>query len=100
MRHHCPKCGYPQYCPCKACTAPDGFTPPGVKTWKWITGNGPIACGNCGFTASDDWWLDEEIYQLKMYSRYWTGGEYDAWYFDTIVATDGPVKVWRPSRTI
>jgi hypothetical protein len=28
--------------------------------WKWVTPNGPIACGHCGYTM-DEWdWMKEE----------------------------------------
>jgi len=57
----CPKCGGEQYCPCKHCQARNG---PQI-TWKWVTGNGPIACGNCGHTM-DEWdWMIEGQKQYR-----------------------------------
>ena len=57
----CPKCGGEQHCPCPAC----------VKrckqkvTWKWVTDDGPIACGHCGHTMSEWDWVGEEFKQLE-----------------------------------
>lgn len=49
---HCPKCGYPQLCPCKYCHVYDSKT----LKWEWVDGN-TIACGRCHFSKPVDWWL-------------------------------------------
>ena len=58
----CPKCGYPQYCPCPSCadSLPSGFNP-----WVWIDGE-YIKCVGCGITKHADWWLDREIEQIDI----------------------------------
>ncbi len=57
----CPKCKKEQHCPCVTCKKRHGQK----ITWIWKTGNGPIACGHCGYTMSEDHWLDEEFKQIK-----------------------------------
>ena len=48
----CPNCGQEQFCGCKSCQEINSQP----ITQKWITENGPVACGLCGFTMSvDDW---------------------------------------------
>ena len=56
MRLLCPCCAGKQFCPCENCCK---FHEQKI-VWKWVTPNGPIACGHCGFTMScDDWMLFE-----------------------------------------
>jgi Zn ribbon nucleic-acid-binding protein len=57
----CPKCGYKQYCPCPSCK---NKLPLDKKVWIWHD-NDLVECGNCGFTAHCDWWMDEEYRQMK-----------------------------------
>lgn len=54
----CPKCHKKQHCPCKHCKPSHEQE----ITWKWLTKNGPIACGHCGHTMSLDEW-DKEGYR-------------------------------------
>ena len=56
---NCPKCDYPQYCPCKSCQD-RGTMPEGFKPWVWIDGEN-LQCANCGFKARADWWEDREL---------------------------------------
>ena len=68
----CPKCGYPQFCPCTACKTHLINT-----KWKpWVpTEDGQAAeCVECGFTASHDQWLEIEIGQLEAEGK-WPPGE-------------------------
>jgi hypothetical protein len=70
----CPKCKYPQLCPCDACNR--GKNDPRLK-WKNVSEYcinpvneekiliDVIVCGNCGFKMSGDQWLEEEIKQNK-----------------------------------
>lgn len=53
----CPNCGYPQYCGCVHCK---DRLPAGMKGWTY---ENPcfVVCGNCGFTASEEWWMDLDI---------------------------------------
>ena len=62
MRMVCPKCGYPQYCGCDSCK---GFLPEGIKPYKWDESGELISCGNCGYTMSQDEWLNESEKQYK-----------------------------------
>lgn len=57
----CPECGQLQYCPCPACRESHNQK----IVWIWITGNGPIACGHCGHTMTEDEWTDECYRQLE-----------------------------------
>jgi hypothetical protein len=60
----CPKCGGEQYCPCYWCKL-------GHKqkvVWKWVSPNGPIACGHCGHTMKEDEWERESIKQYEKIS--------------------------------
>jgi len=57
----CPKCSGKQYCPCPACQDRHGQE----IVWRWITHNGPIACGHCGHTMSEWDWGREEWKQHK-----------------------------------
>ena len=62
----CPKCGYPQVCPCPACTKrrKDKKT----KPWKWALNKNTIICANCGLAKGEDWWenLDMECYKEEI----------------------------------
>jgi hypothetical protein len=69
----CPKCNYPQYCPCDSCKCRN------VGELKWVYSTDfainpvnkdkllidVIICGNCGLKMSGDQWLEEEIKQTK-----------------------------------
>jgi len=55
----CPKCKNKQYCPCDSCNNT------GKITWKWLSGNGPIECGHCGYVMSAEVWELEEYKQFK-----------------------------------
>jgi len=49
---YCPNCGCDMNCPCRACRIIHG----NEVVWKWISDNGPIECGECGFTMpAEDW---------------------------------------------
>ena len=52
---NCPKCGYPQTCPCPSCQA----RTPTSKPWVWVDGEF-IKCGNCDLVEHCDWWMDVE----------------------------------------
>jgi len=66
----CPKCGYPQFCGCPSCK---DKIPQGIFPYKWryefIDKDHPsmelMQCANCGFDASPDWWMDEEVRQYE-----------------------------------
>ena len=65
---YCPNCGYEQKCSCNACVSErecrkETFE---EKPWVW-TDEYFVKCGNCGLTASEDWWnnLEMEIYLLR-----------------------------------
>lgn len=61
----CPICSHDQYCPCTPCLEyrwADGL--PVDKPWVWLSGD-KIACGYCGWPASADWWLEEEMKQME-----------------------------------
>lgn len=62
----CPRCGYPYYCGCSAC-APRN--PPKVLTFVHTPDGEGESCGNCGFTASCDWWLDYEVACLRQVTK-------------------------------
>ena len=61
----CPKCDYPQYCPCEVCakTNPNDMLP-----WIWVDGN-LIRCASCGLTLHADQWLDIEVQEYKNVKR-------------------------------
>jgi hypothetical protein len=50
---NCPKCNYPQVCPCETCSK--NRTSDRLKPWIWIADE-LIKCADCGFTASVDEW--------------------------------------------
>ena len=56
----CPKCQGEQHCPCKNCKDKNR----GKVVWKWITGNGPIECGHCGYQMPAEEWEYEEYRQF------------------------------------
>ena len=51
----CPKCGYPQYCPCDNCK---DRLPTEFKPWIYQPDGNSIACAGCGFIESIDYWED------------------------------------------
>jgi hypothetical protein len=53
---NCPKCNYPQQCPCKNCN-------PSVK--PWIQHGDVIECAGCGFKAHSDWWERKALEELE-----------------------------------
>lgn len=57
---NCPRCWQPWVCGCKNC-APDNK---GRMLWKWTPDGEAEICPACGFTASADWWFDEQFFQL------------------------------------
>lgn len=61
----CPNCGQEQFCDCKNCQERN----PQLVTQKWLTGNGPVACGKCGLTLSVDDWENIEWYIVKWKER-------------------------------
>jgi len=60
----CPKCGYPQYCPCDSCKK---NLPEGYKPWIWDETGNLITCANCGLTMHEDEWLSESEKQNGVY---------------------------------
>jgi predicted RNA-binding Zn-ribbon protein involved in translation (DUF1610 family) len=66
FKFHCPKCGYDYYCGCKSCKK-NFPVPEGKKPWRMWDDKGESfeACPGCRFTATLDWWFDEEYRQLK-----------------------------------
>ena len=62
----CPKCGYEQFCGCPACLP---HLPAGMKPYQWTNDGEAVICGNCGFTAHADYWLDLEVQQLRAWQR-------------------------------
>ena len=59
----CPNCGGEQYCPCPSCRERHGQE----IVWKWVTGNGPVACGHCGHIMSTDEW---DMVEYKQYEKW------------------------------
>ena len=53
---NCPKCNYPQYCPCEACRKSHGQE----IVWKNLYDGNILECGYCGHTMSEEDWLMEE----------------------------------------
>lgn len=41
---------------------------------RWVTPNGPIACGKCGLEASEEQWFTWEFEQLELTSNTKQGG--------------------------
>jgi len=64
----CPKCGGKQYCPCAHCKERHKQE----TTWIWVTGNGPIKCGWCGYIMSISEWEDLEwqAYKKRQQDNY------------------------------
>ncbi len=58
---NCPKCENTMYCPCENCSVKNK----GKVTWVWVTPNGPIKCGNCGYIFEN---FEEEEY--KQYEEW------------------------------
>lgn len=58
----CPKCLYPQYCPCDQCASgvSKGFTP-----WVWDSTQELVSCSGCGWTTDASSWEDESINQYQ-----------------------------------
>jgi hypothetical protein len=59
----CPKCEGKQNCPCESCQKRNKAK----VTWIWKSGNGPIACGHCGYTMSPGEW---EMEEFKQYDKW------------------------------
>ena len=56
---HCPRCGYPMYCGCKACydDVPDGYKPSVDREVETPGGTACFeACARCGFEMPCEWW--------------------------------------------
>lgn len=57
----CPRCGYPQYCPCDSCKK---LLPKGINPWVWVDASecngldGVIECAGCGYRNHEDFWLE------------------------------------------
>ena len=62
----CPNCQGEQHCPCKNCKDKNR----GKVTWIWVTGNGPIECGHCGYIMSySEWEWERGNYENKKMVR-------------------------------
>lgn len=57
----CPNCSGIQHCPGECCKDRNQYK----IVWIWVSGNGPISCGYCGFTMSVDDWMHHDIEQAK-----------------------------------
>jgi hypothetical protein len=58
---HCPRCGYRQYCGCKAYIKriPDGYKPMVTRQVETPHGTACLeACAQCGFEMPCEWWED------------------------------------------
>lgn len=57
----CPRCSEEYKCPCKSCVT---HMP---SKWKFKTRKGveTIKCSGCGLEKHPDWWLGEEVRQLR-----------------------------------
>lgn len=64
--YRCPECGYPQFCPCKACA---NLIPDGYKPWVWHLDREVISCADCGLTQHVDRWTknEQEYYKDKQF---------------------------------
>lgn len=59
----CPRCGYPIYCGCKACSPKRKHGELPMISREDIDGE---QCPICGFAQSMDGWLDIELKQFPM----------------------------------
>lgn len=59
----CPRCGYPQVCPCSSCVLHDPHNP--HKRWTWERGD-HIKCANCGLIEHIDYWEDWAYSCVKL----------------------------------
>lgn len=62
----CPKCDYPQYCPCKSCNSK---IPKSFKPWIFKNDENVHICANCGSDADIDWWINESYRQLEEWKK-------------------------------
>lgn len=64
----CPKCDYPMYCGCEACSrtpAPYGFKRYTLEQNPKAKFQTLIRCPNCGFVTSEDDWFRIDMEQSK-----------------------------------
>jgi len=53
----CPNCKKEMKCPCSNCNNTG-------TVWKWVTGNGHIECGYCGYS------MDMAAFEAEEYRQY------------------------------